>query len=189
MKKMSLPQIASHSHLMFEQVKKSAFERENPPLTCTKGCSACCKQLVLMTLSEGALVAERYPLLLSSKRDIIEAQEKRLGEIKVAIGMPDEPDTESMKKLSEAWWAEQQNCAFLENNQCRIYDSRPMACRQLYIVDDPKLCADIEPQDVRGWRPMEFAYPTLTLFELEADLVGQTHLGTMQTIFDMILNK
>lgn len=40
-------------------------------------------------------------------------------------------------------------CLFLQNNECQIYEDRPMACRSFYVVSNPKYCKTAKVKNVR----------------------------------------
>lgn len=115
------------------------------PVTCAKGCSACCRiQLVPVT------PAEAYALF----RLVEELPEPRRSEIRARFAdrvarleqggladffrhndplSTDEPMRSNMTRYLELGLA----CPFLEEDVCGIYESRPFACRE-YLVTTPK---------------------------------------------------
>ena len=120
---------------------------EGRPISCTKGCGACCRQLVPVTHSE----ARRLTSVIE------ELPEPRRGEVKArfaaALHRIEEigllPTLDGRRK----WGAREATgvgmeyfrlgipCPFLEDESCSIYGDRPIACREYLVTSDPVHCA------------------------------------------------
>jgi Putative zinc- or iron-chelating domain len=86
-----------------------------PFAACRKGCSHCCHTSVLMPAQEAALIGKR----IGVKPAKVTGMTGR-DDIKPGYDNP---------------------CPFLKNDACSIYESRPLACRQLFNIDtDALLC-------------------------------------------------
>jgi Fe-S-cluster containining protein len=145
-----LDEILPLLRVLDDQFLGVAIRKNGQPVTCAKGCSACCKiQPVPVT------PAEAYGLLL-----LVEAMpEPRRGEILSRFG-------DCVARVQEAGLAEtylegrpaasmeeakanvqhyldlQLVCPFLEDDACNIYEIRPFTCRE-YLVTSPKeFCTD-----------------------------------------------
>ncbi len=89
-----------------------------------KGCGHCCKTNVDVTDDEVNLLLEHI-------------EEEKI-----------ELDWEKIKRQSNhdlSNWKDQavpdRSCVFLnENNECKVYNYRPMNCRKLLVITDPKHC-------------------------------------------------
>lgn len=97
-------------------------------ISCKKGCAFCCKMEVHITEDEADLLAAVI------KDDGLEIDREKLAE---------------QAKLEKDDWsgktAEQKACVFLgENDECRIYEYRPINCRKLMVISDPILCDTIK---------------------------------------------
>ncbi len=92
-------------------------------ISCRKGCSACCHQLVGVTRSEAKLLAMRV-------RDGVSIDRKRLKRLAQYLGS------------REAYMNEHSACVFLKDGVCQVYDSRPVACRKHFVLSDPKECVN-----------------------------------------------
>lgn len=84
---------------------------------CARGCDACCHVPVM---------------LLSSEAEVIGRE----------IGIPpNEVPLELRNTAAPTWRGKGHACPFLKAGECSIYESRPLACRQLFNLDaDAYLC-------------------------------------------------
>lgn len=101
--------------------------------TCSKGCAHCCHLLTIVTLPEAVAIAER---LLTDLQ--WQAEYSRL--MKVLYDQLNVLADPNLTRVS--YFDKRMPCVFLgAENQCRIYDVRPTACRYHYVVSDPKRCS------------------------------------------------
>lgn len=120
--------------------------------SCVKGCAGCCRMLLTVSLEETVAIAAIYPHKLRAKRKQLTAQSEKLKVLYTRVfgegpdvDITNEQDlaayTEKNDALCALWWAENEPCVFLkEDNSCAVYDARPTACRGYYVVSDPELC-------------------------------------------------
>jgi len=111
----------------FSKVVDDLMLEAEPPegeqVTCKKGCSNCCYIHVDISEEEAKLILEYcreegieidWPRLKKQKRYNMETYFNAPKDIR--------------------------RCVFLENDLCKIYQYRPMNCRKMYSLDDPKKC-------------------------------------------------
>jgi uncharacterized protein len=118
--------VAREAHGTMDEVLKRDREKDTASggIRCRKGCSNCCHGPVEIWPQEAAL-------LVQTARDAgIELDRARL---------------ERQGRQSVDSWRQQPGtdtvCVFLGGDgACRIYESRPNACRKLLVVSDPALC-------------------------------------------------
>ncbi|HYE69238.1 MAG TPA: YkgJ family cysteine cluster protein [Anaerovoracaceae bacterium] len=87
--------------------------------TCRRGCSFCCHVEV-----ETSNIEVRSILQFCKKKSIT-------------------IDKEYLKRQSKAknlHRSEVSACVFLKGNECSIYEARPLVCKMMYVVTDPKYC-------------------------------------------------
>lgn len=120
-------------------------------IRCRKGCSHCCSNPVEIWPQEAVL------LMKAAREAGVELDTARL---------------ERQSKRSIDDWRQQPKadraCVFLgEDGACRVYASRPNACRKLLVLSDPALC-DTEnhtPDDTERWFSWEAEMMELAALE------------------------
>jgi len=121
---------------------------------CRKGCGACCKYLVPLSVPEALCLGRQIGPLLE-KRNATVAQGlataancilEGWSESRFSHDAPNysgsEPDIESVGQ----WYAELGlNCPFLCDGLCTIYDTRPIACREHTVLGTSGDCDGFHP--------------------------------------------
>ncbi len=135
---------ALHGHL--DQVILDAGK--NFEISCTKGCSACCKQAVTLSVPEAiALIA---PIIFDPNRaryyfnmtyPKVKEQAKRCMSGDVTV---------------QSWFESELHCVFLQNDLCTLYDTRPSTCRVHSVMSPSALCSPprnevLSKVDIVGW--------------------------------------
>lgn len=122
-----------------EYVEFEISKNDHTPITCHKGCAACCHLEVEITSDDAAVLKEA---LLNG----IEIDYNKLSQIA------------SRSKHDPLWnkgVVSENRCVFLgDDKACRIYEHRPSSCRKLSVVSDPKLCEDMNSSPVPRTFPM-----------------------------------
>jgi len=129
--------VARGVHIAIDDVlerdrKKSAASSE---IKCRKGCDHCCHGPVEIWPHEAALLLE------IAREAGMELDKARL---------------ERQSQYTMDTWRQQPTadtaCGFLgDDGACKVYESRPNACRKLLVVTDPALCdAEKHPPDSVG---------------------------------------
>ena len=121
------PELAREVHAAIEVVLKRDREKDaaSAGIQCHRGCSHCCHGPVEIWPHEAALLIE------AALEAGVELDEARL---------------ERQSRQSVATWRQQQPaadraCVFLDHGgACRVYASRPNACRKLLVTSHPGLC-------------------------------------------------
>lgn len=128
----------------------AAIEAHGRPVTCGKGCSACCRiQPVPITPVEAFALLLLVESLAEPRRTKIlerfEDASARLEQAGLARGFlvgqrpASEPEAqaEARKYLDLVLI-----CPFLEDDCCSIYEARPFACREYFVTSPKEYCAD-----------------------------------------------
>lgn len=124
------------------------------PVTCGKGCDACCSQPISGSLFEAVLIQlylesdpakkEQFLTKYETWRSSIGNPQEysrtiHSGILAKIMGEKDASDYDR-KAVEEFNLNKDLGCPFLEEHCCSIYPARPIVCRQLLSVDDPLKC-------------------------------------------------
>ncbi len=127
-----------------------AIRKNGQPVTCAKGCSACCKiQPVPVTPVEAysllllveAMPEPRREELLARFRDCV----LRLEAAGLAEGYLEGRPAASMEQAqtnARHYLDLRLVCPFLEDDVCSIYAIRPFTCREYFVTSAKELCTD-----------------------------------------------
>jgi Fe-S-cluster containining protein len=107
---------------------------EGQTFSCKRGCAGCCYQPVLTFEAEAKLIRK---LLATEPHRVIDPAKLVLH------------GAMSMEYHASKITRPERRCAFLQdNNDCSIYDVRPIACRNHRSVDPPEKCFDVDGTEV-----------------------------------------
>lgn len=125
------------------------------PVSCRKGCDACCRQMVPISKTEAFGLAESVARMPAPKAQRILARfEEGLGRLDAA-GVLDKLlrwqklKGEDLRCLDRDYFAAGVPCPFLERGACVIHKDRPLACREFLVTSDPAHCRDPGSGSVR----------------------------------------
>jgi Fe-S-cluster containining protein len=149
-------------------------------ISCEKGCAACCRMLVPISVPEAFALTNAIDQLdqnernrLLAKLDQAQQQLARAGILKQLSSLADssEPlNDEAIEPLNRAYYALRMPCPFLDNETCSIYADRPAACRELAVTSPATECQEMTKQTVQ---PVPVAVRLSTALSLLwADLTG-----------------
>ncbi len=138
-----------------------AAAREGKRISCAKGCGACCRQLVAISLVEARALARLVAEMPAPRRNEIRRRFahalRRIEESGVLTrniaadeSAPETPLALSpAQKRAAAWFALRVACPFLEDESCSIHEARPLVCREYQVTSPSAACARLyrEPVD------------------------------------------
>jgi Fe-S-cluster containining protein len=110
------------------------------PVSCRKGCGACCRQLVPISRSEGERLLDLVEAMPKERR----AEIKRRFAAAEAVLEPagfGKPAGKTDRELSTSYFALGVPCPFLEEESCSIHTERPLVCREYIVTSPAELCA------------------------------------------------
>ena len=156
------------------QVGESLSE-QGTPVACVKGCSACCRYLVPLSVPEvfrmtGEMLdmtAEDGSAILSSS---IEAA-KRIIDSRREAGVAD-----LLEDLNGWYSGLELDCPLLRDGLCAAYENRPLACREHIVTGSADLCGsgrEYEPQVVRL---------PVSVLDCLADLAAELEGGEVESV-------
>lgn len=151
-------------------------------VSCEKGCAACCRMLVPISVPEAFALTNTIDRLdqnernrLLSKLDLAQQQLARAGILKQLSSLADSSEPmsdDAIEPLNRAYYALRMPCPFLDNETCSIYSERPAACRELAVTSPATECQDMTKLTIQTV-PVAVRLST-TLSLLWADLTGTT---------------
>jgi Fe-S-cluster containining protein len=156
-------------------------------VSCTKGCSRCCYQMVPVSKPEAFflldLMRERLPdHIRSMVKERLKDAAERLGESGIAdqLKKPDLRD-EDHGRLGEDYFRLDMPCPFLaDHGACGIHPLRPSACREYNVVTPAELCEDPVGNKV------QVPLPALKMSMVLAQLYAQ-ETGTQAELMPLVL--
>jgi Fe-S-cluster containining protein len=124
-------------------------------VSCTKGCGACCRQLVPITEPEAHALRELVDGMPEPRRTSImqrmRAVRERLAECDLLdpLLQPDSPEPVMLRELGLRYFQLGIPCPFLEDEACSIHEHRPIACREYLVTSPAEHCAAPSADTVR----------------------------------------
>lgn len=130
--------------------------------TCSAGCAACCRHLVMLTLPEAQALATAIAKLAEPRRSEVR---RRFGAAlkKAEVGgifgprgarqflvSEDGDEAEVAGDVARRYFALGIACPLLEREACSMYELRPLACREHNVSSDPKHCKTFDHAKRRG---------------------------------------
>jgi Fe-S-cluster containining protein len=124
-----------------------AAEGEGKSISCSKGCGACCRQLVPISAVEARRLRELLDELPAPRAAELRARfgqaRERLAEAGLleALLAPHSIEDEQVQAFGLEYFARGIACPFLEDESCSIHADRPVACREYLVTSPAAHCA------------------------------------------------
>lgn len=119
-----------------DDVAATKLQHAERPVSCQRGCDACCHIPVFITKVEGLLIAD----YLHSRRDWKQWPERLAAASAPYLEADYNRHTYSRKAPP---------CVFLQDHECSVYQLRPAPCRYYYVHTPKEMCvATAETQEV-----------------------------------------
>ena len=122
-------------------------EAQGKKVSCTKGCGACCRQMVPIAEVEARRLAELVRELPEPRRTEVRARFAAAHRRLEAAGLleklrhPDQWAEGEGFPLVVKYFQEGIPCPFLEQESCSIYQDRPLVCREYLVTSPAEHCA------------------------------------------------
>lgn len=132
-----------------------ALEAAGEKISCTKGCGACCRNLVAISEVEARQIRALVDRLPEPRREAIRARFREARALLRKAGLldallaPERMTAEEYGKMVGLYFREGIPCPFLEDDSCSIYEERPVTCREFLVTSPPEHCAELGSKDVR----------------------------------------
>jgi Fe-S-cluster containining protein len=138
---------------------EDATARRGVPISCKKGCGACCRQLVPISPLEARHIARLVSELPEPRRSEIEARFAAAKDKLQQAGLWQRleerqswPETQ-VSEIGLEYFRQRIPCPFLEDESCSIHPERPLACREYLVTSPAENCANPAPQLIE-WLPL-----------------------------------
>ncbi len=105
--------------------------------SCTKGCAACCNQLIPISAAEVYYLKRQIKLLTNAQQKRIRL---RFIQIHKALENCLQHPNHAKMNFEQKYFELKQACPFTENGACCIYQQRPLVCREYHVGSSPSLC-------------------------------------------------
>jgi len=121
-------------------------------IACRKGCLACCRHLIPLSVPEAFRLNEEIAAATGRRRESVwktclHAARQILDRKPPIPLMPQtaeaSPASSVDLNLVSKWYRDfKLDCPFLHNGVCTIYEQRPLACREHYVTGSAKACRE-----------------------------------------------
>ncbi|MBI3736186.1 YkgJ family cysteine cluster protein [Candidatus Sumerlaeota bacterium] len=129
---------------------ESESSKRGKPVSCGKGCGACCRQLVTISPAEAFYLADLVAKMPPERAENIRArfaktlEEIAAGRLTERLARLDDSALGEAEhyRIAEDYFRLQIPCPFLENESCSIHQHRPAVCREYTVASPASNCAD-----------------------------------------------
>ncbi len=109
----------------------------NSPSSCSKGCDACCSQLIPLSAAEVFYLKRQVNLLPNAQQKKIR---HRFTEIHQTLEKYQQQPNQVNFDFEQKYFELKQACPFIDKGACIIYQQRPLVCREYHVSSSPSLC-------------------------------------------------
>lgn len=127
-------------------------------LSCHKGCAACCRMMVPLSVPEAFALREFVRSLPTERQQHISTRLAQTKSLLLSQGLwhrllemgesTQPPDDNALEPINRDYYALRTPCPFLEDEVCSIYEGRPAACRELLVTSPAERCQDFVKNQV-----------------------------------------
>lgn len=158
----TLVQSLDAARALAAQALTAAVQVSGKAPTCSAGCAACCRHLVMLTLPEAQALASAIVALAEPRRSEVRrrfASALKKAEVGGIFGPRGERrflvseasgEAEVASDVARRYFALGIACPLLEREACTMYELRPLACREHNVSSDPKHCKTFDHDKRRG---------------------------------------
>lgn len=127
------------------EISAGESEHADQPVSCKKGCAACCRYMVSLSSAEAFFLHDYVLSLASEKRRRIVGMFMRAAKIISENRMPNvfssyTAEYDQLRAMSDWYQGLELKCPFLEENTCSIYAVRPLVCREHLVTSIADAC-------------------------------------------------
>jgi Fe-S-cluster containining protein len=128
-------------------VVSRGVERGGEPVSCRRGCGACCRQMVPISQAEARHLHHVVEAMPEPRRSVIRerfaaaAAQFARGDLATRVAHPLDLSDDGRQALAIDYFRLGIACPFLENEECSIYADRPLVCREYLVTTPAENCA------------------------------------------------
>jgi Fe-S-cluster containining protein len=128
------------------KISVKSVEQHGGSISCRKGCGACCRQAVPVSLPEARRIAALVEALPEPRRSEVRAAFGEIERRVEAAGLMTaflDPDSLSKGEFEHApmkYFRMGMACPFLVDESCGIYEERPLVCREYLVTSPAEFC-------------------------------------------------
>jgi hypothetical protein len=136
-----------------QDLEREQARQANQPISCAKGCAACCRMLVPVSAPEAFALRASVSALPLARQAVFGRRLRETMDRLDAAGLlaslwqlaeaDRPPSDEQLEPVNRAYYRLKLPCPFLEDEVCAIYEDRPSACRELWVTSPAAWCADL----------------------------------------------
>lgn len=136
------------------QISEEAVIGQGLQISCAKGCAACCRQVVPITVPEAYDMRRMVEALPEPRQSVIRERFEQGMERLRASGAVDGilnasgTDRDEIARVGKEYLAQNVACPFLEKEACSIHPDRPLACREFLVTSPAVNCSDPRPDNI-----------------------------------------
>jgi Fe-S-cluster containining protein len=157
------------------------------PVSCRRGCGACCRQMVPISIFEAEALGNWIRTLPEARRLELKSRFHQALTKLAAAGIVDRmvkddwlADHDGSSQLAIDYLNQRIPCPFLEDEACSIHTFRPLICREHLVTSSPDHCVNPEEGKTVGVHlPIHFAR---VLAHIGAEVEGAAH-GCIPLLF------
>jgi Fe-S-cluster containining protein len=133
-------------------------EESGQTISCTRGCGACCRNLVAISQVEARRIRDVVENLPEPRRSTVRARfaeaRQRLEQAGLLekLQAADQWTDADYTALVGTYFQQGIACPFLEEESCSIYQERPITCREYLVTSPPEYCARLGSEGVQRVR-------------------------------------
>ncbi len=130
------------AYALDEAVIARGVQRGGEPISCRKGCGACCRQVVPISQPEARHLNDVIARMPEPRRAEVRArfaaarQRLERSGLLPRLQWPEQLTDVERQSLAVDYFRQQIACPFLDDESCSIYADRPLVCRE-YLVTTP----------------------------------------------------
>lgn len=143
------------AHGLTDVVVQASVDAQSAPVSCAKGCGACCRQLVPVSVVEARAIHARVGEMEEPRRSAVVSRFadacRRTDEAGLGERLRDFsrlPGAAAMNAFGIDYFRLGIPCPFLEDESCSIHRTRPAICREFLVTSDARHCADPQPDTI-----------------------------------------